>query len=229
MKTSFFSVLAAIALASASVIIIDTDAHSLDINVGSQSADCREFCVDAGKQCRSRGLPRKICDVVRGQCAHECLDSDAFTLSSFSTEDKCVEKCVDESHKCRDAGTDENECRNKFITCKDKCEQGKNFGSFVGGAYSVENAEACVDGSCRDKCHATEHRCKQSGMPAWQCEGDLQKCYESCSAPPSQLVLEMYANKSCKENCHATEHRCRTSGMPVWQCKGDFEHCVEGC
>ena len=63
----------------------------------------------------------------------------------------CSIECVDEAQKCQDSGEDEDLCHNKFIDCKDKCEQGKAFNSLVDSdRFEVENAAAYTRPSCRD-------------------------------------------------------------------------------
>ncbi|VDC04996.1 unnamed protein product [Peniophora sp. CBMAI 1063] len=180
MKTSLLAILAAaITLASASVIVIDTDAHSLNIDVGTKHTDCNEFCADAGKQCRARGLPSKLCDVVRGQCAHECIETYA-PLDTFDAyaDENCVENCIEESHKCRQRRGREGDYNPLY------------FGREKVG-YTARGD------SCRDNCIDRERRCEQSGMPAWQCQTEQEKCFKDCSAPPSELVLAMYADEGC--------------------------------
>ena len=63
----------------------------------------------------------------------------------------CSIECVDEAQKCQDSGENEDVCHNKFINCKDKCEQGKGFNALVDSdRFAVENAAAYTSGSCYD-------------------------------------------------------------------------------
>ena len=109
MKTSFAILAAAVSFVSASVIVIDTDAHAqVDVDLNTRTTGCRQcmcrsssnsiiirdsarylVCADAGEQCRTRGLPRQLCDVVRGQCAHECHETESLPTDSWWTDDKC--------------------------------------------------------------------------------------------------------------------------------------------